>query len=190
MEFYDAKRVEVLYSATDIRDRINALGRHITADYIESSEPLVLIGILKGSFLFMADLCRAIDLPLEVDFLGLSSYGDAQESSGVVRVTQDLSRPIEGKHVLIVEDIIDTGLTMEYLLENLITRRPKSIKVASLLSKPARTKVDIQIDYLGFEIPDRFVIGYGLDYANKFRNLPFIGVNTGEGLPLNPRRQD
>ena len=188
MEFYDSTKVEILYSATDIQSRIDALGQQITAAYLEASEPLVLIGVLKGSFLFMADLCRAIDLPLEVDFLGLSSYGDAEESSGVVRVTQDLSRSIEGKHVLVVEDIIDTGLTMQYLLENLVTRRPASVKVASLLSKPARTKVEIKIDYLGFEIPDRFVIGYGLDYASKFRNLPFIGVNIGEGLPLNPER--
>ena len=190
MEFYDANKVEVLYSKQDIQDRIDTLGGQITADYIGAQEPLVLIGVLKGSFLFMADLCRAIDLPLEVDFLGLSSYGDAQESSGVVRVTQDLSRSIEGKHVLVVEDIIDTGLTMNYLLENLETRRPASVKVTSLLSKPARTQVDIKIDYLGFEIPDRFVIGYGLDYASKFRNLPFIGVNVGEGLPLNPQRSN
>lgn len=188
MEFYDASKVEVMHSARAIDERIRALGLSIRNDYINASEPLVLVGVLKGSFLFMADLCRAIDLPLEVDFLGVSSYGDAQESSGVVRLTQDLSRPIEGKHVLIVEDIIDTGLTMQYLLENLVTRKPASIKVASLLSKPARTKVPIKIDYLGFEIPDRFVIGYGLDYANKFRNLPFIGVNVGDGLPLNHQR--
>ena len=139
--------------------------------------------MFKGSFIFLADLFRHIDLPVEVDFLGLSSYGDSQETSGVVRVTQDLSRPIEGKNVLVVEDIVDTGLTMQYLLENLSTRKPKSIRVASLLHKPARSRVPIEIDYLGFEIPDRFVIGYGLDYQSKFRNLPFIGVNLADGMP-------
>ena len=186
MQFYDHEQVEVMFSAEDIQKRITELGAMITEEYKGLDAPLVLIGVLKGSFLFMADLCRAVDLPIEVDFLGLSSYGHAQESSGVVRVTQDLSRSIEGKHVLVVEDIIDTGLTMQYLLENLGTRRPESIKVASLLSKPARSQVSIHIDYLGFEIPDRFVIGYGLDFASKFRNLPFIGVNLGSELPLNP----
>jgi hypoxanthine phosphoribosyltransferase len=188
MEFYDHNQVEVMFSAETIHDRVSELGAQITEEYLQSDAPLVMIGVLKGSFLFMADLCRAIDLPLEVDFLGLSSYGHAQESTGVVRVTQDLSRSIEGKHVLIVEDIIDTGLTMQYLLENLSTRRPKTVRVASLLSKPARSQVKIEIDYLGFEIPDRFVIGYGLDFASKFRNLPFIGVNLGKELPLNPNR--
>ena len=187
MEFYDHKKVDVMFSKEEIDARIKVLGQRITEDYLASDRPVVLIGVLKGSFLFLADLCRAIDLPIEIDFLGLSSYGDEQESSGVVRMTQDLSRSIQGKHVLVVEDIIDTGLTMEYLLKNLKTRQPESIKIASLLSKPARAQVNVHIDYLGFEIPDRFVIGYGLDYANLFRNLPFIGVNVGDGLPLSDR---
>ena len=182
MTFYDKSKIEVLIDEQRLAGRVRQLGEIITAQYADQG-PLVLIGVLKGSFLFLADLFRAIDLPAEVDFLGLSSYGDSQETSGVVRVTQDLSRPIEGKHVLVVEDIVDTGLTMQYLLENLSTRRPASIRVASLLHKPARSRVDVDIDFLGFEIPDRFVIGYGLDYESKFRNLPFIGVNLADGMP-------
>jgi len=139
---------------------------------------------LKGSYLFLADLSREIDLPLTVDFMSVSSYGHGFRSSGVVRLIQDLSESIEGKHVLIVEDIIDTGLTMSYLLENLQTRRPASLKVVSLLHKPSKLKVSLEIDYLGFEIEDRFVIGYGLDFQGQFRNMNFIGVNIGEGAPL------
>jgi len=183
MTFYNPEKLEVLFDESTLKARIQELGAAITADY-RPEEPLVLVGVLKGSFLFLADLCREIDLPVEIDFLGLSSYGDAEESTGVVRVTQDLSRSIQGKHVIVVEDIVDTGLTMAYLLENLATRQPASVKIASLLHKPARTKVSIPIDYLGFEIPDRFVIGYGLDSQNILRNLPFIGVNLGDGLPL------
>lgn len=182
MPFYNENAIEVLFDEACLQSRIEELGAQITADYSDG-RPLVLVGVLKGSFLFLADLCRAIDLPVEVDFLGLSSYGDSQESSGIVQVTQDLSRPVEDKHVLIVEDIVDTGLTMEYLLENLSTRRPASVRITSLLHKPARAKVSVNIDYLGFEIPDRFVIGYGLDYQNKLRNLPFIGVNLEDGMP-------
>jgi hypoxanthine phosphoribosyltransferase len=125
--------------------------------------------------MFVTDLVRYIDLDLSVDFLGLSSYGDSTKSSGVVRMTQDLSDPIEGKNVLIVEDIVDTGLTMKYLLENLQTRHPKSLSVVTLLDKPAGRKVEVPIEYTGFEIPDKFVIGYGLDYAELYRNLPYIG---------------
>lgn len=183
MPFYDPKKIEVLLDAETIAGRVAALGAEITQAYASSDADLVLVGVLKGSFLFLADLARAIDLPVEIDFLGLSSYGHDQTSSGVVRVTQDLSRSVEGKHVLVVEDIVDTGLTLQYLLENLATRRPESVKVASLLHKPARTRVASKIDYLGFEIPDRFVIGYGLDYSDKLRNLPFIGVNIGDGPP-------
>ncbi|MGC6415892.1 MAG: hypoxanthine phosphoribosyltransferase [Bradymonadia bacterium] len=183
MPFYKADEIEVLIDEKQLMSRIAELGQQITSDYADG-RPVVLVGVLKGSFLFLADLCRHIDLPVEVDFLGLSSYGDSEESSGVVQVTQDLSRSVEGKHVIVVEDIVDTGLTMAYLLENLATRRPASVRIASLLHKPARAKVEVAIDYLGFEIPDRFVVGYGLDYANKLRNLPFIGVNVGGGQPF------
>lgn len=182
MPFYDENKVEVLIDESALQARIAELGAEITRDYGDG-RPVVLVGVLKGSFLFLADLCRAVDLPLEVDFLGLSSYGDAQESSGVVRVTQDLSRPVQDKHVIVVEDIVDTGLTMAYLLENLATRKPASVSIAALLHKPSRSQVEIAIDYLGFAIPDRFVVGYGLDFQNKLRNLPFIGVNLADGMP-------
>ena len=124
----------------------------------------------------MSDLARSIDLPLSVDFIGLSSYGEETESSGVVKITSDLTRPIEGKHVLIVEDIVDTGLTMRYLLDNFSTRRPASVKICGLLQKPSRARTKIPIEYLGFTVPDLFVVGYGLDSAEKYRNLPFVGV--------------
>jgi hypoxanthine phosphoribosyltransferase len=132
--------------------------------------------------MFVADLARQIDLPLSIDFVGLSSYGEATESSGVVKITSDLTRPIEGKHVVIVEDIIDTGLTMRYLLDNLATRRPASVKICTLLQKPSRSRTRIPIDYLGFTVPDLFVVGYGLDAGERYRNLPFIGVlKPGKG---------
>lgn len=165
----------VLLSAETIAARVRELGKQITEDYRDKH--LVIVGILKGSFLFAADLARAIDLTdVRVDFLGLRSYGTGTESSGVVQITYDLSAPIEGQDVLIVEDIVDTGLSMRYLLDNLATRRPRSVKICSLLHKPARTRVKITVDYLGFTIEDKFVVGYGLDYAEKFRNLPYIGV--------------
>ncbi len=182
MPFYDPTKIEVMIGAQAIATRIAALGETITADLRDAGD-VVLVGVLKGSYVFLADLARAIDLPLEIDFLGLSSYGDSQKSTGVVQVTQDLTRPVAGKHVIIVEDIVDTGLTMSYLLENLATRRPASVKVCTLLHKPARAQVEVPLDYVGFEIPDRFVIGYGLDYENRLRNLPFIGVNIGDGPP-------
>jgi hypoxanthine phosphoribosyltransferase len=167
-------QVRTLIPREKIDTRVAELGHAITEDYRERE--LVLIVILKGSFVFAADLARAIDLPLSVDFLGLRSYGDGTETSGVVQITSDLTRPIEGKDVIVVEDIVDTGLTMAYLHENLETRRPRSVKLASLLHKPARTRVPIDIHYLGFSIDDVFVVGYGLDYAQKHRNLPYIGV--------------
>jgi hypoxanthine phosphoribosyltransferase len=136
----------------------------------------VLVGVLKGAFVFVSDLARLIDLPLSVDFIGLSSYGEETESSGVVKITSDLTRPIEGKHVLIVEDIVDTGLTMRYLLDNFSTRRPASVKICALLQKPSRLRTRIPIQYLGFTVPDLFVVGYGLDAGEKYRNLPFIGA--------------
>jgi len=169
------EELEVLISREDLDERIRELGALITRDFAHA-EDLHVIAVLKGSFLFLADLVRAIELELSVDFLGLSSYGDSTETSGVVRMTQDLSLPIKGRDVLIVEDIIDTGLTMRYLIDNLQTRKPKSIHVCTLLDKPENRTVDIPMQYVGFEVPNEFVIGYGLDYAEKFRNVPFIGV--------------
>ena len=163
----------VLLPADVIAARVRELGAAISADY--GSAPLVVVVILKGSFVFAADLVRAIDSPLEVDFLGVRSYGDATESSGIVQITSDLTRSIEGRDVLLVEDIVDTGLTLRFLLDNLRTREPRSLKLAALLHKPARTRVEVPIDYLGFTIPDVFVVGYGLDAAQRYRNLPYVG---------------
>ena len=182
MPFYDPDKIEILIDEETLQAKIKEIADQISEDY--RGRELVLICVLKGSYLFLADLSRAIDLPLEIDFIGVSSYGDGFESSGVVRMVQDLSNPIAGKDVLIVEDIIDSGLTMQYLLSNLSTRRPRSLKVVSLLCKPSKAKVDIPVEYLGFEIDDRFVIGYGLDYENRFRNLPFIAVNLSSTPPL------
>jgi hypoxanthine phosphoribosyltransferase len=164
----------VMITAEVLAARVRELGEKITADY--AGQELTVVGVLNGSFIFMADLVRSIDLPVRCDFLGLSSYGSATESSGVVAITKDLSGPVEGRHLLVVEDIIDTGLTMSYLLQNLRTRRPASVKIVSLLSKPARRQVEVSIDYLGFTIEDRFVLGYGLDYDGRYRNMPYIGV--------------
>jgi hypoxanthine phosphoribosyltransferase len=153
---------------------VGELGRQIERDY--AGKELVLVGVLKGAFVFVSDLARAIDLPLTIDFVGLSSYGEATESSGVVKITSDLTKPIADKHVLVVEDIIDTGLTMRYLLDNLATRHPASVKICGLLHKPSRARTKIPVDYLGFPVEDKFVVGYGLDAGEKYRNLPFIGV--------------
>jgi hypoxanthine phosphoribosyltransferase len=166
-----------LISAEAIARRVEELGAEITQDYGElgPDAELVILGVLKGSVIFMADLVRAIHLPLVVDFIGVASYGDETESSGVVQITQDLSRPIHGKHVVVVEDIVDTGHTVHYLLDNLATRHPASLKLCSLLHKPERAERDVAIDYLGFTIPNKFVVGYGLDVAQRWRNLQFIG---------------
>ena len=166
---------EILYTKEQISERVRVLGQTITKDYGDSPEELVLLGILKGSVVFLADLCRAVHLPCTLDFMGIASYGDETESSGVVKITKDLKKSIKGKHVLIVEDIIDTGLTADYLLKNLRTRKPASVKLCSLLHKPSKTQADVHIDYLGFEVPDKFVVGYGLDIAQKYRNLDYIG---------------
>lgn len=182
MPFFDEAKLEVMIDADAIAARIAMLGKAITDDYRDKGE-VVLVGVLKGSFVFLADLARAVDLPVDVDFLGVSSYGSAEETSGVVRLTRDLSRPIRDKHVILVEDIVDTGLTMKYLLEMLATRHPATLRVASLLHKPARTRVEVAIEYLGFTIADEFVVGYGLDMGGKLRNLPFIGVNRSSGQP-------
>ncbi|MBX7196731.1 MAG: hypoxanthine phosphoribosyltransferase [Sandaracinaceae bacterium] len=167
-------RIRTLIDEQTIAAKVRELGKAITEAH--RGHELVLVPVLKGSFLFAADLARAIDLPLSIDFFGCRSYGDGTESSGVVQITYDLTRPIEGKHVIVVEDIVDTGLTMTYLMENLSTRRPASLELCSLLHKPARTKVPVKIDHLGFTIEDVFVIGYGLDYGEKYRNLPYLGV--------------
>jgi hypoxanthine phosphoribosyltransferase len=164
----------VLITHQQIKEKTAELGRRITEDY-RGKNPL-LICILKGGLMFLADLMREIDLPLEIDFMAVSSYGDSTESSGVVRILMDLERNIQGRHVLLVEDIIDTGRTLNYIIENLRTRGPASIKVCTLLNKSARRVLDIPLDYVGFDIPDEFVVGYGLDYGETYRNLPFIGV--------------
>jgi hypoxanthine phosphoribosyltransferase len=163
-----------MLTAEQIAARVRELGAQIARDY--AGRNLVLVCVLKGSFVFAADLARAIDLPLRVDFLGVRSYGEGTESSGVVQITQDLSRPIEHEDVVIVEDIVDTGLTIAHLMDLFRTRQPRSVKVCALLHKPARAKISVKIDYLGFTIEDRFVVGYGLDFAERYRNLPYIGV--------------
>jgi len=168
------ERVRPVIEADRIAARVRELGAEIAEAH--RGHDVVLVPVLKGSFVFAADLARAIDLPLSVDFLGLRSYGHGTESSGVVQITSDLTHLVEDKDVIVVEDIVDTGLTMAYLLENLGTRRPRSVKLAALLHKPARTRVKVTIDYLGFTIEDVFVVGYGLDHAERYRNLPFIGV--------------
>ncbi|HTJ46268.1 MAG TPA: hypoxanthine phosphoribosyltransferase [Kofleriaceae bacterium] len=164
-----------LISADAVAKRVAELGAQITAEYRDAVGDVVVLGVLKGSVIFMADLVRQIGLPVYLDFIGISSYGDATVSSGVVQITQDLSRPIQDKHVIVVEDIVDTGHTVHYLMENLKTRGPASVKLCALLHKPERAERDIHIDYLGFTIPNKFVVGYGLDVAQQYRNLAFIG---------------
>jgi hypoxanthine phosphoribosyltransferase len=159
----------------ELQARILELARGIEAEYSDEDRPL-LVCVLKGAFMFLADLSRNLDLRHEVDFMEVSSYGAGTESSGVVRILLDLERNIEGRHVLIVEDIIDSGRTLQYITRNLKTRDPASLRICTLLSKPARREIDVPVDWIGFEIPDEFVIGYGLDYAEEYRNLPFIGV--------------
>jgi hypoxanthine phosphoribosyltransferase len=170
---FSPPEVEALISAERIAERISELGAQISRDYHGRS--LVLLCVLKGSFVFAADLARTIALPLRMEFLGVRSYGADTKSSGVVQITQDLTRPVDGEDILIVEDIVDTGLTLSYLREQLRSRNPASVKVAALLHKPARMKRAVDIDYLGFTIEDVFVVGYGLDYAERYRNLPFLG---------------
>lgn len=157
------------------------LGERISQDYAD--DPPVFVNVLKGGVIFLADLIRATSIPIEIDFMEVSSYGNGTESSGVVRILEDLSQNIQGKHVLIVEDIVDTGLTLQYMLENLETRHPKSIKICTLLDRRGRREVDLKLDYVGFVVPDKFVIGYGLDLAQKYRNLPHIAVLEDEEIP-------
>ncbi len=170
----DADVEEVLLSGEEVQARVAELGAQLAADY-EGREP-VLVSVLKGSIIFLADLVRAMPIPLSIDLMEVSSYGTSTESSGQVRILKDLSTSIEGREVLVVEDIIDTGLTLNYLLRYLHEKGPASIRICCLLDKPARRLAPIEIDYRGFTIPDRFVIGYGLDYGERYRNLPYIGV--------------
>ncbi|MEA2453794.1 MAG: hypoxanthine phosphoribosyltransferase [Thermoleophilaceae bacterium] len=165
---------EVLVQADELQHRVRALGAQITADY--EGRELLLVGVLKGAIFFLSDLMRTIDVPCEVDFMAVASYGSATDTSGIVRILKDLDAPIEGRHVLIVEDIVDSGLTLQYLLRTLQGRNPASLEVCALLTKPDRRKVELPARYIGFEIPDRFAVGYGLDHAERFRNLPYIAA--------------
>ncbi|MER3450686.1 MAG: hypoxanthine phosphoribosyltransferase [Chloroflexota bacterium] len=185
----NAQIKEILLDAETIRRRVKELGQQITRDY--AGKDLLLVGLLKGAVVFLADLAREVDLPVEIDFMAISSYGTRAESSGVVRILKDLDENIEGRHVLVVEDIVDSGLTLEYILSLLRARNPASLRVCALLRKQKAGAKPVQVDYVGFEIPDRFVVGYGLDYAQAYRNLPYVavlevvdrrGVRPGRGL--------
>jgi hypoxanthine phosphoribosyltransferase len=170
----DSEIGEVLVDAARLQARVRDLAGAISRDY--SGRRLLLIGVLKGAVFFLSDLMRFIDIPVEVDFMAVASYGSATDSSGVVRILKDLDIPIEGRDVLIVEDIVDSGLTLQYLLRNLGSRNPDTLEVCALLTKPSRRKVELPIRYIGFEIPDTFVVGYGLDYAERHRNLPYVAA--------------
>lgn len=174
MSIMDKDVKEILIDEKTLQNRIRELGQKISKDYADKD--LILICVLKGAVLFMADLAQNIDTPLEMDFMAVSSYGNSTKSSGVVRIIKDLDASIENKDLLIVEDIVDSGLTLSYLIDLLKGRGVKSLKICSLLEKPARRIAKIDIDYIGFQVPDAFVVGYGLDYAEKYRNLPYIGV--------------
>ncbi len=168
------EKIGTLISKEELDKRVRGLASQISADY--AGRDLLLIGVLKGSFMFLADLVRYLDYHVELDFMGTSSYGASTKTSGEVRITKDLERSLKGRNVLLVEDIVDSGLTLRYLVDTLKTRQPASIKVCALLDKPARRRVRISIDYYGFIIPNAFVIGYGLDYREKYRGLPYVGV--------------
>lgn len=165
---------EIIFTPEEIQAKIKELGGKIARDY--AGKELLMIGVLRGAVIFMADLARAIDIPVAMDFMAVSSYGTATHTSGVVRILKDLNESAEGRHILVVEDIIDSGLTLHYLLDIIKSRNPASVKLCTLLSKPERRKTEVQVDYTGFTIPDAFVVGYGLDYAERYRNLPFIGI--------------
>jgi hypoxanthine phosphoribosyltransferase len=169
---------EVLIDEETLQARITELGAEITDDY--RGRDLLLVGVLKGAIFFMADLMRAIEIPCEVDFMAISSYGAGVDSSGVVRILKDLDVSVEGRNVLVVEDIIDSGLTLSYLLRNLEAREPASLEICALMTKPERRENDVRCRYVGFEIPNRFVIGYGLDFAERYRNIPYVGVLRDE----------
>ena len=170
---------EIIVQADDLQHRVRELGAEITSDY--DGRDLLLVGVLKGAVFFLADLMRHIEVPCEVDFMAVASYGSATESSGVVRILKDLDMAIEGRDVLIVEDIVDSGLTLQYLLRSLKTRNPHTLEVCALLTKPSRREVDLPARYIGFEIPDKFAIGYGLDHAEKYRNLPYVAALQLDG---------
>jgi len=177
---------EILITEEQIQAKVKELAERISRDYRDKSP--VLVAVLNGAFVFLADLVRNLDLPCTIDFVSWSSYGKDTSSSGVFRIMKDLESNVESKHVLIVEDIIDTGLTLHYLLDNIRARKPASVRVAALLDKPSRRKIEAKADYLGFQIPDAFVVGYGLDFAQRYRNLPFIGIlkpdiYAGRGTP-------
>jgi hypoxanthine phosphoribosyltransferase len=171
---------EVLIDETALRERVAELGAEVSADY--AGRDLLLIGVLKGAVFFMADFMRKLTVPCEVDFMAISSYGASTDSSGVVRILKDLDINIEGRDVLVVEDIIDSGLTLSYLMRNLESREPASLEVCALLTKPERREIEVPVRYVGFEIPNRFVIGYGLDYDERYRNLPYVAVLDEKSL--------
>ncbi len=172
---------EILIDEERLQTRIRELGRELSSDY--EGRELLLVGVLKGAVFFMADLMRSISVPCEIDFMAISSYGASTDSSGVVRILKDLDINIENRHVLVVEDIIDSGLTLSYLLRNLESREPATLEICALLTKPSRREIDVPVKYVGFEIPNKFVIGYGLDFAERYRNLPYVGVLHPDLMP-------
>jgi len=172
---------EILVDEVSLKNRVAELGEEISRDY--QGRDLLLIGVLKGAVFFMADLMRHLTVPCEIDFMAISSYGASTDSSGVVRILKDLDINIEGREVLVVEDIIDSGLTLSYLMRNLEARDPASLQVCALMTKPDRRQIDVPVRYIGFEIPNRFVIGYGLDFAERYRNLPYVGVLDPDLVP-------
>ena len=174
MSIFDNDIQEVLFSEEQLKHRVREIAQQITADY--QGKEIMLISVLRGSFVFMADLCRAIDLPCTLDFMAVSSYGKGTKSSGQVQITKDLSEDISDRHIIVVEDILDSGNTLSYLLKILENRHPASIRLCTLLDKPDRRVKPVEVHYSGFTIPDAFVVGYGLDYAEKYRNLPYIGI--------------
>ena len=172
---------EILIDKDSLSARVAELGSEVSADY--QGRDLLLIGVLKGAVFFMADLMRHITVPCEVDFMAISSYGDSTDSSGIVRILKDLDINIEGRDVLVVEDIIDSGLTLSYLMRNLESREPASLEVCALMTKPDRREIDVPVRYIGFEIPNRFVVGYGLDFGERYRNLPYVAVLSEDLIP-------
>lgn len=165
---------EILFTEADLQKKILEIAERINIDY--KGKEIVLVGVLKGSVLFAADLIKNISIPCEIDFMAVSSYGNSTESSGVVRILKDLDQSIENKHIILIEDIVDSGITLSYLVEYLKGRKASSIEIVSLLNKPARRKSDVNVKYVGFDVPDEFLVGYGIDYAEKYRNLPYIGI--------------